>query len=91
MLRNTDTIILDYFLCFVNSKAIKWQKGGSLVYEKIKKLADERGISIYDLEKKAGLKNGAIGKWRKSSPTITSLQKVADALEVPITKLVEKE
>lgn len=62
-----------------------------MVYDKIKKLADEKGISIYALEKKAGLENGAIGKWRKSSPTISSLQKVADALEVPITKLVEKE
>lgn len=61
------------------------------IYEKIKQLADERGISIYALEKKATLENGAIGKWRKSSPTIGNLQKVADALEVPITELIEKE
>lgn len=60
-----------------------------MVYEKIKKLADEKGISIYALEKKAGLENGAIGKWRKSSPTIANLQKVADALEVPIAELIE--
>ena len=61
------------------------------IYEKIKKLADEREISIYALEKKAGLQNGNIGKWRESSPTIGNLQKVADALEVPIAELVEKE
>jgi len=61
------------------------------IYEKIKKLADERGISIYALEKKSDLENGAIGKWRKSSPILSNLQKVADALEVPITELVEKE
>ena len=60
-----------------------------MVYERIKKLADEKGISIYALEKKAGLENGAIGKWRESSPTLKNLQKVADALEVSITELIE--
>ena len=68
-----------------------WQKGGSLVYEKIKKLADEQGISIYALEKKAGLSNGTISKWRTSSPTIENLQAVASALGVSVNELVGKE
>ena len=60
-------------------------------YEKIKKLADERGISIYALEKKAGLQNGNIGKWRESSPTLKSLEAVANALGVSVGSLTESE
>ena len=67
------------------------QKGGTLVYEKVKKLADERKISIYALERKAGLKNGAISKWRESSPTLNSLQAVAEALETTIDNLLKEE
>lgn len=59
-----------------------------MVYDKVKKLADERNISIYALEKKAGLQNGAIGKWRESSPTLKSLQAVAEALEVTMNELL---
>lgn len=61
-----------------------------MVYDKIKQLADERHISIMALEKKAGLENGSVGKWRKSSPTLRSLQAVANALEVSVTELVEE-
>lgn len=60
-----------------------------MVYDKIKKLADEKGISIYALEKKAGLPNGSIGKWRESSPTLKSLEAVANALEVSVGSLTE--
>ena len=61
-----------------------------MVYERIKKLADEKGISIYALEKKAGLPNGTIGKWRDGSPTLKSLEAVANALELPLSELVDK-
>lgn len=54
-------------------------------------MADERKISIYALEKKAGLKNGAISKWRESSPTLNSLQAVAEALETTIDNLLKEE
>ncbi len=59
-----------------------------MVYDKVKKLADERHISIMALEGKAGLKNGTIGKWRKSSPILKNLQAVANALEVNVTELI---
>lgn len=59
-----------------------------MVYDKVKTLADERHISIMALESKAGLKNGTIGKWRKSSPMLKNLQAVANALEVNVTELI---
>lgn len=60
-----------------------------MVYDKVKKLADERDIPISALERKAGLKNGTIGKWRECSPLLKNLQAVADALGVNINKLLE--
>ena len=40
------------------------------------------------MEKKAGLGNGVIGKWRKYSPQISTIQKVANALDIPVDKLL---
>ena len=62
-----------------------------MIYDKVKKLADERKISIYALEKEAGLKNGAIGKWRISSPTLNSLQAVANVLGITIDDLLKED
>lgn len=56
-----------------------------MVYEKVKQVADEKKIRISALEKKAGLGNGVIGKWRKSNPRIESLKAVAKVLEVKVS------
>lgn len=58
------------------------------MYEKIKELAKKLNISIAAIEKKAGLSNGAIGKWETSTPTASNLKKVADVLGVPMEKLL---
>ena len=36
------------------------------MYDKVKNIADAKKISIAELERKAGLSNGTIGKWRDS-------------------------
>lgn len=58
------------------------------IYDKIKELCEEKGMSIRQLEVLAGLKNGAISKWNDSSPTIKSLKAVADVLKVKVDKLI---
>lgn len=65
-------------------------KGGKylLIYDCIQRICDERGISIRSVEIAAGLKNGTISKWNKSSPTIKSLKAVADVLKVKVDKLI---
>nr|DAF09720.1 MAG TPA: HTH-type transcriptional regulator [Caudoviricetes sp.]DAX25730.1 MAG TPA: hypothetical protein [Caudoviricetes sp.] len=45
-------------------------------------------MSVRQVEYAAGLKNGAIGKWNESSPTIKSLKAVADVLKVKVDKLI---
>lgn len=58
------------------------------IYDKIKAICEEKGMSVRQLEMSAGLKNGAISKWNDSSPTIKSLKAVADVLKVKVDKLI---
>ena len=60
-----------------------------MIYENVKKIADEKGISISALEKKAGLGNGVISGWKTSSPTVANLKSVADVLKVKVDKLLD--
>lgn len=61
------------------------------MYNKVKEMADKKGISIAALEKQAGLANGTIGKWRDSDKGVraSSIAAIAKALDVPIEKLME--
>lgn len=58
------------------------------IYDKIKAICEEKGMSVRQLEVAAGLKNGAISKWNDSSPTIKNLKAVADVLKVKVDKLI---
>lgn len=60
-----------------------------MIYDNIKQIAIEKGLSIHALEQKAGLGNGAIGRWRKFKPGAFYLKKVADALEVTVDDLLK--
>lgn len=59
-----------------------------MIYDKIKQICKERGISVSALEKEAGLSNGIISKWNKSSPNVDNLQAVAKILKVKVDKLI---
>ena len=84
--------IIEYFLYFVNiCTEIFLKKKGSdklLIYDKVKVICEEKGMSVRRVEYAAGLKNGAISKWNESSPTIKSLKAVADVLKVKVDKLI---
>ena len=58
------------------------------IYDKIKAMCKEKGMSVRQLEVAAGLKNGAISKWNDSSPTIKNLKAVADVLKVKVDKII---
>lgn len=59
------------------------------VYENISAYASKRDISICELEKKAELGNGTIGKWKNSLPSLKSLEKVAGVLNVKVQTLLK--
>jgi transcriptional regulator with XRE-family HTH domain len=65
-------------------------KGGIvLIYDKIKELCKEKGMSVAAVERKAGLSSGAISKWNNSTPSAENLNSVAKILKVKIDKLLD--
>ena len=60
-----------------------------LIYEKIKKLCQEKGISISSVEKELNLSNGLISKWNKVDPSVSNLKKIADFFGKPIEYFLE--
>lgn len=52
------------------------------IYSRIKKLANERHISISELERTLNLSNGTISKWGKSMPNTKYLIPIANYFNV---------
>lgn len=61
-----------------------------MIFEKIQKLCEEKGISIHQLEKECGFGNATIRGWKSASPTVDKLKKVADYFGVPIEYFLEE-
>lgn len=60
------------------------------LYEKVKALADTKGMTIAALEKQAGIANGTIGKWRDDRDVkMSTITEIAKVLGVSIADLVE--
>lgn len=57
---------------------------------KIRELADQKNMSLTQLESVSSLSNGVIGKWTKSDARIDKLYRVADTLGVKVDELIEK-
>lgn len=60
------------------------------IFENVQAEAGKKNMSIYHVERKAGLAKGTIYRWKKASPTVSNLKKVADALGVKIEKLIKE-
>ena len=60
------------------------------MYETIKAICTKKNISIPELERRAGLGNGTISKWKTSSPKLDNLEKVAEELGIKVTTLIAK-
>lgn len=65
--------------------------GEPVIFDKIKSICDEKKISISALERMAGLGNGTISGWNESSPRLDKITAVANALNIPLTDLIEGE
>ncbi|MCF6161977.1 MAG: helix-turn-helix domain-containing protein [Furfurilactobacillus sp.] len=58
--------------------------------ERIKEISKKRGWSLQKTAEEAGIGVNSIYKWNKQTPSITSLTKVADALNVSVDYLLGK-
>lgn len=52
------------------------------IYNAVKDISAQNGISIYKIEKELGYSNGSISKWNRQIPNALRLQEVADYLGV---------
>lgn len=61
-----------------------------MIYKNVKLLCEEQGLTIQELERKANLGGGTIGKWKDSNnPTVNNLQSVAKVLGVSVNRLIK--
>lgn len=62
-----------------------------MIYQNIKYYAKKRGLTIREIERRAGLARGHMEKWKRTyNPNLTSLQKVADVLGVTVNTLLKE-
>lgn len=61
------------------------------IVDKIRALANQKGMSLPDLEVEIGLGNGTISRWRNSSPNTDKIQKVADYFNVSVDYLLGRD
>ena len=59
-----------------------------MLYENIKKLCTDKGISVNQVEKELGFARSSFSKWSKLSSSVVSLKKVADFLGVTVDELI---
>ncbi len=59
------------------------------IYKNVKELCEKQNLSIRALEQKANVANATIRKWENKAPRVDTLQKVADALGVSVTRLLK--
>lgn len=60
-----------------------------VLFDNIKKLCEETGVSIWRLERDLGFSNRSISKWNETDPGIRKVQKVANYLGVAIEDLLK--
>lgn len=58
-----------------------------MIYEKVVAYCKENNLSIMAFEHKCGLANGVVGKWKdnKLSPSLGSLNSIAEATKIPVS------
>lgn len=59
------------------------------MFDKIKDLCEERGMTIAELERQADLVPKTMSKWKENVPSVDKVARVAKALGVTIEDLLE--
>jgi transcriptional regulator with XRE-family HTH domain len=57
--------------------------------ERVQKLLDEKGLSIKQAERESGLSNATIRKWDTQNPSLDSIVKLANYLQVSVDYLAQ--
>ena len=60
------------------------------IFENIKRLLDEKGISVIEFENNIGLQRGGFYKWQNHEPGISKVKAAAEYLNVSIDSLMQE-
>ena len=60
------------------------------MFDRIKETAKKRGLSLAQLNEKAGMKQNIIYSWKKKKPSAEKLESVAEVLNVSVDYLLGK-
>lgn len=61
-------------------------------YDRLKKICDEKGISMFSVQQGLGLSSSSTTYWKKGqSPRISTLKQIADYLDIPLYRLTGQE
>ena len=62
-----------------------------MIYNKIMKYCNENSLSVSAFEKKCGIANGTVGKWKDGgNPSLETLHKIVSATGVPISEWIKE-
>lgn len=62
-----------------------------MIYNRIINYCNQNSLSVSAFEKKCGLANGTVGKWRDGgNPSLETLQKIVSATGVPISEWIKE-
>ena len=62
-----------------------------LIYNKIIKYCNENSLSVSAFEKKCGLANGTVGKWKNGgNPSLETVHKIVLATGIPIDEWMKE-
>ena len=61
-----------------------------MFYKKVMDYCNENNLSVMAFEKKCGLTNGTVSKWKNGgNPSVETVNKIVTATEIPIEKWLE--
>ena len=62
-----------------------------MIYNKIMNYCNQNRLSVSAFEKKCGIANGTVGKWKDGgNPSLETLQKIVSATGVPIAEWMKE-
>ena len=62
-----------------------------MIYNRIINYCNQNNLSVSAFEKKCGIANGTVGKWKDGgNPSLETLQKIVSATGVPISEWIKE-
>lgn len=60
-----------------------------MLYDNVKKMCEERNVSVSQLERDLNFPRSSICKWNENEPSVMKVRKVAEYFGVPIEYFLE--